>query len=219
MRCAKCGKDNPGYTAFCGWCGSDLKETAGGAVRTQPEQRAADTPSAADTPVGEYAQPEMRYCSKCGTRIQANSYTCPNCGDYPWQAPTQRSTQTIWETDDSASESYTTPIHARPRSSTPVIGGIMSILAGVLALGQGLLYLAGSTLITFYGGTLCLCGGLDSLFGVIAIVGGISALKREGFAIALVGAILGMLGFGFLIGFVFGLIALVLIAISRQEFA
>lgn len=94
----------------------------------------------------------------------------------------------------------------------------MAILAGVLAIGQGLLYLAGASLITLGSGFLCVCGGLDFLFGAASVMAGLYAIKRENFAAAIIGAILGMLGIGFLIGFVFGLLAVIFIAISQKEF-
>jgi len=221
MRCNKCGKDNPGYTVFCGWCGNDLKKMPEGAADTPPEPPTSDVAMARDAPSPQFAEPEMRYCSKCGGKIRADSFTCEHCGERPWQAPASQATASIWETEDTSfnDDSYYSSSSSRSESSSPVIGGIMSILAGILAVGQGLLYMAGSSLISFYSGALCLCGGIDFMFGAVAIAGGLAALKRDSFALAIIGAILGMLGFGFVIGSVFGLIAVVLIAISHNEFA
>jgi hypothetical protein len=98
----------------------------------------------------------------------------------------------------------------------------LAILAGVLALGQGVLYVSVDAAVSAYiptgTGMLCLCGGLDIVFGLASLAGGIMALKRTSFGLALLGAILGMLGFGFLIGALLGLIAVILIAVSRQDF-
>lgn len=96
----------------------------------------------------------------------------------------------------------------------------MAILAGVLALGQGILWAGVSSAAAAYipTGALCLCGGVDMIFGLASIAGGIMALKRTSFGLALLGAILGMLGFGFLIGALLGLIAVILIAVSRNDF-
>ena len=61
-------------------------------------------------------------------------------------------------------------------------------------------------------------GGVFVVFGIIAILGGIFAIQRKHFAIALVGAIFGLIGIGFVIGSVLGLIGLILIAVGRKEF-
>lgn len=154
-----------------------------------------------------------RFCSKCGKEIDATSYTCPFCGEKPWDVGTDRWSQ-VYDSEYTYSDSGTL---AKDKSSSPVAGGILAILAGVLALGQGLIYMAGSAVVNLPG-ALCLCGGIDFLFGAAAVFGGICAIKREHFAIALIGALLGMLGLGLLIGFLFGLIALILIALSKDEF-
>jgi hypothetical protein len=100
------------------------------------------------------------------------------------------------------------------------IGGILAILAGVLALGQGLLYVVfGGTFASYApSGFLCLCGGLDVLFGLLSIGAGVSALQRKSFMLAVIGATCGMLGVGLLVGFLLGLIALILIATTKEEF-
>jgi hypothetical protein len=214
MRCNKCGKDNPGYTAFCGWCGNDMKEISEGVAEMPSESPTSDNAMASETPSQQFTRPAMRYCSKCGGKIRADSITCEHCGERPWQSPAPQATESIWEADE-----YTYHSSSRSDSSSPVIGGIMSILAGVFAVGQGLLYMAGSSMVSLYGGSLCLCGSIDFLFGIGAIYGGVEALKRGSFTIALVGAILGLLGFGFVIGALFGLLAVVFIAVSRDEFA
>ena len=192
-----------------------------GTADTPPGPPPSDGAIARETPSQQFAQPEMRYCSKCGGKIRADSFRCEHCGERPWQAPASQGTASIWETDDTTSyrpsDNYFSS--SQSDSNAPVIGGIMSILAGILAVGQGLLYMAGSSVISFYSGALCFCGGIDFLFGAVAIAGGLAALKRDSFAIAIIGAIMGMLGFGFAIGFVFGLIAVILIAISHNEFA
>jgi len=95
----------------------------------------------------------------------------------------------------------------------------LAIIGGILALGQGLLYvIVGSSVTGVAPPSLCFCGGLDIVFGAASIAGGAYAMQAKSFVLALVGAILGMLGLGLLVGFVFGLIATILIAVSRGEF-
>ncbi len=121
----------------------------------------------------------------------------------------------------SDSDYYKTDYDYEPSKSASgavIGGGILAILAGVLALGQGILYASVSAAVYVPTGAVCLCGGIDILFGLASLAGGIMALKRTSFTLALLGAILGMLGFGFLIGALFGLIAVILIAVSRNDF-
>jgi hypothetical protein len=158
-----------------------------------------------------------RFCSKCGKEINVKSTTCPFCGKEPWDARSDRWSR-IYDSDYTYAENDTMPKRRRS-SSLPLLGGIFAILAGVFAVGQGLIYLAGAAIIDLPGtGTLCLCGGIDFLFGAASVLGGICTIKRDHFVIAILGAVLGMLGLGFLIGFVFGLLAVIFIALSKDEF-
>lgn len=111
----------------------------------------------------------------------------------------------------------------------PAAGGALTLVAGILGLIQGIylfiiILILDSYSYGFYdyfgwgGAFLLVCGVLALVFSIIAIVGGIFALQRRGWAIAVTGGILGMLAVGFFIGFILGLIGLILIAISRAEF-
>lgn len=214
MKCGKCGKENPGYSIFCGWCGGDLKESPSSGATTQTAPTPSTEPSLPELSA-RWDSSEMRYCSRCGKKIRADSRRCQFCGMEPWASPSSASEQYISSSEDF----WATEVRRAEQTSGPTIGGIFSILAGVTAVGQGLFYLAGAAFITLGGtGFLCLCGGLDVLFGLIAVLGGICALKRESFTMAIIGAVLGMLGLGLLIGFLFGLLALIFIAVSKEEF-
>jgi len=70
----------------------------------------------------------------------------------------------------------------------------------------------------FFGLTL-VCGSIMIVFSIFAIIGGICALRRRHFALALTGAILGIFTFGFYVfAPILGIIATILIAISGDEF-
>lgn len=214
MRCDKCGKENAGYSRFCGWCGSDLPDLPPMDVdaRAKPAEPLTDSPPETSS---QWAEPLMRYCTRCGKKIRADSFTCQHCGERPWDSPRDVSGRYDAAPDDFRYQEPRSP----QQTSFPVIGGIMAILAGILAIGQGLLYAAGASMINVSGtGFLCACGAVDFLFGAASIMGGIAAFKREHFATAIIGAVLGMLGLGFLIGFLFGLLAVVFIAVSQKEF-
>ncbi len=219
MKCGKCGGDNPDYAVYCGKCGNDLPKASSNASETQ---ETGSTQVVAPRTPAQWAKPEMKFCSKCGKEIRADSYTCEFCGERPWSDNSSRWDH-LYDTQQtySSSDAYSTSevLSSASHSNGPVIGGIFAILAGVFALGQGLIYMAGSAMIVLPGtGTLCLCGGIDFVFGMVSVLGGVCALSRKKFGLAVLGAVLGMLGLGLIIGFIFGLIALILIAISREEF-
>jgi len=56
------------------------------------------------------------------------------------------------------------------------------------------------------------------IFSGFALVGALSSLNRRFFGIALIGGILGIFSYGFFIGLVLSIVALVLILLSRDEF-
>jgi hypothetical protein len=68
-------------------------------------------------------------------------------------------------------------------------------------------------------GLLHMCGALAFIFGAFALVGAWLSFSRRLFPFAMLAAALGMIGLGpFYIGSVLGLIGLIVIALSRDEF-
>jgi len=119
------------------------------------------------------------------------------------------------------------------KSALPVAGGILIIVAGLLAVAMGVFYLAldvselRDSGVTIPGdvsdedlqNVLSLCGALAMVFGLVAVVGGIFGMMRKNFALGIVGGIFGMLGVGFAFGALLAIIGLILIALSRKEFS
>jgi amino acid transporter len=155
----------------------------------------------------------QRNCVSCGRAISFDANVCPYCGhDYRVAA-------------------YAAPAVAK-KSALPVAGGVLVLIAGLLALVMGGLYLAldiddlddaGVTLppemtLEELQDIITMCGALCIIFGIIAILGGVFSLQRKHFALAIVGAIFGLLGIGFFLGSLLALIGLILIAMSRHEF-
>ena len=113
------------------------------------------------------------------------------------------------------------------KSWMPMVGGILSLISGGLSFIGGLLFgIAGSALLlspNWYGNDLSeLTTGLVWLFvvpyliiSIIAVIGGIYAMRRKSWGFALAGAICAILtGWAW----VLGVAAVVFIAISKQEF-
>lgn len=63
------------------------------------------------------------------------------------------------------------------------------------------------------------CTIILAIFAVFALIGAITTLKRQHFDVAVAGSVLGILSFGFfMIGSILGIIALIIIIKSREEF-
>lgn len=98
------------------------------------------------------------------------------------------------------------------------MGAGLTFLAGALALKNGFTGVTGES----FGSTNAfylnsVCGIVFILFGIVSIIGAICALKGKYFVLAIGGAVLGMVGDG-VIGFFSGLIALILFALSNEDF-
>lgn len=107
---------------------------------------------------------------------------------------------------------------AKKQSALPLVGGILIIIAGIVELISGVWMIAGGSAfmdfgIVDVGDILMICGAIWALFGLIALLGGFFAIKRQHFGLAVLGGILGLGGY-----FIFALIGLILVAISREEF-
>jgi hypothetical protein len=155
----------------------------------------------------------VRSCISCGRPIDFSANVCPYCG-----------------------YDYRSPLAAGPppakRSGSPVAGGALVIIAGILALANAVTFLTyGVADLEATGvelpsgvtwedllGILRGCGVLEIILGAVAILGGVFAIQRRHFGLAVAGALMGMFGFGLTVGAVLGLIGLILIAISRKEF-
>jgi len=121
----------------------------------------------------------------------------------------------------------------QPKSQKPTIAGVLLLIAGILAAinyayilarssetaGEVVSYLPGIDVNTFRN-ILVICGAIGLIFCLFAIIGGIMALQRRMWALALVGSILGLFTIGFVgEASIMSLVALVLIAMSKAEFA
>ncbi len=134
---------------------------------------------------------QPRNCVACGRSISWDANVCPYCGhDYRG--------------------AMAGPMQAQKKESgMPTAAGILIILGALIALGIGVLVAVGSTVVL--SGEGFVCGAIGIAIGVIGILGGIFALQRKMFALALIAGIL-------TIWTILGLIGLILVAVSREEF-
>lgn len=70
----------------------------------------------------------------------------------------------------------------------------------------------------YFLGPYLLCVAIIGVFSVFALLGGLFSLRKKNFAIAIVGAILGIFTLGFFIGSILSILALIFIAISKNAF-
>ena len=108
---------------------------------------------------------------------------------------------------------------ATARTTTPVIGGILSIVSAGITLLFVLIpfiithsdYLSGSTyFLAFHG--LRIAWLISS---ILAILGGILAIRREEWRLALIGVIASI----FTLPALLGIVATILVAVSKKEFS
>ncbi len=93
----------------------------------------------------------------------------------------------------------------------------MTLLAGVLAIINGLTGLSSDrSTVEYRFAPYDYCGILFVLFGIIAVAGGISGITRKSFALAVAGAIMGIMGGG-VYGLYLGLGALVVFGLSNVD--
>jgi len=102
----------------------------------------------------------------------------------------------------------------------PTTAGILSIIAGVIELLVGLGFAIGLGLLGSLGGLLPAGGILAVLavpiiiIGIIALVGGIYALRRRVWGLALAGAICSLFGPWVLLG----ILAIIFVSLGKGEF-
>jgi len=137
-----------------------------------------------------------RNCVSCGRSISWDANVCPYCGhDFRMAAAGQAA--------------------AKKQTVMPVLGGVFILIVAVAYIIIGAWMAIGGE--AFLGITLgasivlTVCGAILILLGIIALLGGIFAVQRKHFALALLGGVL-------VIPSILGLVGLILVAVSHDEF-
>ncbi len=113
-------------------------------------------------------------------------------------------------------------------TAKPVVAGVFSIISGILSLGGFITFLVagiavstnfvniyiGDSAVGIATGTLIVFALLSLAIGILAIVGGVYSLQRSKWSLAFVGSICTLVP-----SFVLGLVAVILVSTSRDEFA
>ncbi len=115
----------------------------------------------------------------------------------------------------------------KPKTIMPMLAGIFLILGAIIGMAFWALvaFVAGSAaaalpvLGSAFATLILICGAIEIIFGILMLLGGIMAIRRRMWALALIGSILGLFTFGYYgLASLFSLIGLILLAISRHEF-
>ena len=132
-----------------------------------------------------------RFCVGCGRAMSWDAKACQYCGqDYGAKPPETKSN------DDAL-----------------VIGGILSILAGIVSILLVTIIMMDYDYADISDAQLVFMSMLY-IFAVIAVIGGLSNLSRSSFTVSVLGAACGIIG----LGFFFAIPALVLTAKTSDEF-
>lgn len=187
-------------------------------------------------------QTSTMICPNCRNVVPADVDYCPHCGynlrphmhagEQPPAPPTPPPQQPVPQPPYAEAPppyyppgTYPTPgappaAPAVRRTARPTAGGALILLAGVLELLYGgLIAAAGAAATPTSDVVLITIGIVILIFGLVAIAGGASAIRRRSWGLAIAGGVLALLAVGPLfLGSIFGIIGLILVGISRDEF-
>ena len=145
------------------------------------------------------------YCMNCGAKPMAGTSFCPGCG-----ASTTPLTDICTKCGVRVAKAF------KEKTWKPTTAGILSIIAGAIGVIVGTLVAAiGGIIGRFFGiGWPGLFGAPSIVLGIIAIVGGIYALRRRLWGLALAGSICALAGPWAILG----VLAVVFVVLGKEEF-
>jgi len=126
----------------------------------------------------------MKYCPQCGASLEPNYKFCRNCG--------------------TRLSDYGVVSVGAAQTWKPTAAGTLTISAGVFGLIVGIVLIGRSPLF--------MVGLLAIMIAIVAVAGGLCALKRRAWGLALAGSICSVFCW-------LGIPAIILIALSKQEFS
>ena len=155
---------------------------------------------------GKELEGTPEFCMNCGARPMAGTSFCPGCG-----APTTPLTEICTNCGARVARAID------GKTWKPTAAGILCIIAGAIAVIYCYIVFTvlGSIIATYLGIAWPAVYGVPSIIlGIIAIVGGIYALRRRIWGLALAGSICALLG----PGFVLGILAIIFVILGKGEF-
>jgi hypothetical protein len=106
----------------------------------------------------------------------------------------------------------------------PTAAGVLNIINAVFTFIAGaiIVVLGGASYGVYgsFGSILLVCGLAAIVMGVFTLLAGVFCLTRKSWGLCLTGSIIGIFcGLSWTIGFVLGIVATILVAVSRHEFS
>jgi len=123
---------------------------------------------------------------------------------------------------------------AKEKSMLPTIGGVLLIVTAVLGIAMAALWISAGSILDdladipgvgdladILEDIIVAMGVVGLIFSLVVLLGGVMAMRRKGFGMAIIGGVFALivgLFTPYAVGSVLGLVGLILIAISHKEF-
>ena len=174
-------------------------------------------------------------CPKCGNVMDVTSLErplrvkCPLCNTEGMLKAKPQQPQYVPPVSYTPYSPYTPPPAWYPekkKTNISLAAGVLLIIAGILAVGYWIytlavvgLYPISSAGESGYFPFFRLCATIGVVLSIFPLLGGIMAVKKTHWGVALAGSSIGLFTIGpFFISTLLSLIALILIAVSKEEF-
>lgn len=200
-KCPYCGSseltlypDNSGMCKECGKSFMDVARDISVSLHTEQDE---------DREVGIKESATIT-CSECGNQLDENAKFCSFCGA---STSIYRISQFIQKK----------PLYYKEvKSRKPDIAGILLITAGVLALLNNVF----AVFLFFSFDSMVCCLSLCTLFGFIALIGGVFSIRRDEWNFVMIAGVLGIFSLGPLFSSsILSLIALLFVSSSKEEYS
>jgi len=159
-----------------------------------------------------------RKCVSCGREIAMDANVCQYCGhDYRMQAA---------------------PAAPAEKSALSLIGGILILIAGIMGLVLGGLFIVAADAVSegsnelgdwgidmagagdLLSDILLVCGAIIIILALIVVLGGFFGVQRKHWGLAILGGVLGLFLIGpYFLATILALVGLILVAVSKKDFS
>lgn len=196
VKCEKCGTVNPPDRERCRICGQLFPSSVSAAddITRCPHCQA-------ENPVG------ARECSICQRRMR------------PASQPAGQKAVVIRSDEWEEKRGWEDLPHQARRVAWVSIGGMLVLMAGAFGLIDAAFVIGIGVEYERLDVNDVVCSALMVVFGLVAIMGGVMAILRQQFPLAVIGGVSGVFAYGCALGSLLSLIGLILIVVMRKEFS
>ena len=152
------------------------------------------------------------FCMNCGARPMSGTSFCPNCG---------AQTTPMTEICPKCGARVAGKVATTGGAWMPLTAGVLELIIGIPGLIVGLIAVAVGSIVTFFiAGLGGLIGAPIVILSIVAIIGGVFAIRKRAWGVALAGAIC-----GFIVGLplvapaiLLGIPAIIFVALGKKQF-